>query len=133
MLSKHINSKKKIKHDVKIFLIIFCSSCFFIGLYFIIKSTGILTTFNNLQELKQIIKSAGFWSYSVFAVLQFLQVTLIPLPASLTTIAGVIIFGPLIAFIISTLSIILGSIFAYACGKFLGEKITSAVITVWIF
>ena len=104
---------KKIKNFFITLFIIF----FLIGLYFILKYVGFFKKFNNLQEIKNLIRSAGFWSYSVFAVLQFLQVTLIPLPASVTTIAGVIIFGPLVAFLISTLSIILGSIFAYFCGK----------------
>ena len=127
-MSFKVKNKKQIKNIIKSYLIIFFCFVFFVGIYFILKHTQILKIFSNLYELKQIIKSAGFWSYSVFAVLQFLQVTILPLPSSLTTIAGVIIFGPLIAFIISTLSIILGSIFAYACGRFLGEKFLTKFI-----
>lgn len=123
------NKKKKVKNWLKIILIFLAVFVLFIGLYFMLKHTGFLKKFNNLQEIKLLIKSAGFWSYSVFAVLQFLQVTLIPLPASLTTIAGVILFGPLTAFLISNLSIILGSVFAYACGKFLGEKFLTKFIS----
>lgn len=122
-------NKKQIKKVVKIFILISLLTIFIVGFYFILKYTKIFKKFNSLQEVKNLIKSAGFWSYSVFAVLQFLQVTLLPLPASLTTIAGVIIFGPFIAFIISTLSIILGSLFAYFCGKFLKEKVLKNFLT----
>ena len=123
-----LNKSKKIIKVVKFVVLQLFFILFAVGLYFIIKNTGIFKKFNNLQELKNLIKSAGFWSYSVFAVLQFLQVTLLPLPASLTTIAGVIIFGPFVAFIISTLSIVLGSIFAYSCGKFLKEKLLNKLL-----
>ena len=101
----------------------FLSVLFFVGLYFLFKTTGIIGKFSNVAELKIIILSAGFWSYFVFVFLQFLQVTILPLPAMLTTIVGVIIFGPFISFLLSTLAILLGSIFAYLLGKFFGNKL----------
>ena len=112
-------NKKTFFKKLFVFFIIFC---LLVGIFFLIKYYKSAKIFGNLQDVKNFIKSTGFWSYSVFAILQFLQVTLLPLPASVTTIAGVIIFGPFVAFLISTLAVILGSVFAYACGKFFGEK-----------
>jgi len=99
------------------------SCLLFVGLFFLLKATGWLGKFSNVQELKKIILSAGFFSYCVFVALQFLQVTIIPLPASITTIVGVILFGPLVAFILSLLAILLGSFFAYFLGRTFGEKL----------
>lgn len=116
-------NKNLILSIIKLGVIALLSCLFFIGIYFILKTTGWVGKFNNIQELKTIILSAGFWSYCVFVVLQFLQVTILPLPAFATTIVGVILFGPFIAFILSTLAILLGSIFAFYLGKLFGIKL----------
>ena len=119
--------KTKIKSIIlpffKLALITIMSCLFFVGAYFILKRTGLIGKFNNIQELKTIILSSGFWSYCVFTVLQFLQVTILPIPAMVTTIVGVIIFGPFISFLLSTLAILLGSIFAFYLGKIFGIKL----------
>lgn len=108
---------------LKLLMITVMSCLFFVGLFFLFKATGWLGKFSNVQELKKIISSSGFFSYLVFVVLQFLQVTVIPLPASVTTIVGVILFGPLVAFVLSLLAILLGSFFAYFLGRTFGEKL----------
>lgn len=118
------SSVKDIFFSILKLITIFVVSCgIFVGIYFLLKTTGLLGKFNNVQELKKIILSGGFWSYFIFALLQYLQVTVLPLPASVTTLVGVILFGPYIAFFISLLSILLGSITAYILGKSIGIKL----------
>lgn len=94
-----------------------------LGVYFLLKETGIIGKFSNVQELQTIILSAGFWSFLVFFLLQFLQVTIIPLPSSVTTVVGVLLFGPYIAFGLSLVAILLGSVLAYFLGKLVGIKL----------
>ena len=128
MTKRGQNYKQILWAIIKLFLVVCATILLFVGIYFLLKYTGWLGKFSNVQELKQIILSAGFWSYSVFVILQFLQVTVLPLPASVTTIVGVIIFGPFITFILSTLAIILGSLLAFILGKKFGTK-----LLYWIF
>ena len=118
-----LNIKSSIVGLIKLALVFVLSILFFVGLFFFFKWTGIIGKFNNVEELKAIISSAGFLSYFVFALLQFLQVTFIPLPASVTTIVGVVLFGPIKAFIVSLLAILCGSLVAYFIGKMFGSKI----------
>ena len=108
---------------VKLTVTFLLSIGFFVGLYYLFKNTGWIGKFSNVAELKVILSSAGFWSYTVFAVMQFLQVSIIPMPASVSTIVGVICFGPWIAFGISLVAILLGSIVAYIFGRVFGSKI----------
>ena len=108
---------------VKLTVTFLLSIGFFVGLYYLFKNTGWIGKFSNVAELKVILSSAGFWSYAVFAVMQFLQVSIIPMPASVSTIVGVICFGPWIAFGISLLAILLGSIVAYIFGRVFGSKL----------
>lgn len=119
---------KLFKTFLKFTFVLFVSLFFVAILYFILQKTGIIGKFNNIHELKTLILSAGFWAYGVFVVLQFLQVTILPLPASVTTIVGVILFGPFKTFFLSTLAILLGSVFAYFLGKIFGIKLLN-----WIF
>lgn len=120
-------NNKKIKENilpiVKLIGVTTLSVLFFVGIYFLLKKTGVIGTFNNIEELKVLILSTGFWCYAIYAFLQFLQVTILPLPAMVTTIVGVIIFGPFVAFLLSTLAIVLGSVFAFILGKLFGEKL----------
>lgn len=108
---------------VKLTVTFLLSIGFFVGLYYLFKNTGWIGKFSNVAELKVILSSAGFWSYAVFAVMQFLQVSIIPMPASVSTIVGVICFGPWIAFGISLLAILFGSIVAYIFGRVFGSKL----------
>ena len=117
------NFKENIFPILKLSIVTTLSILFFVGIYFILKKTGVIGKFDNIEELKVLILSTGFWCYAVFVFLQFLQVTVLPIPAMVTTIVGVIIFGPFIAFLLSTLAIILGSIFAYILGKCFGMKL----------
>lgn len=116
------------KRTIKILtvLLFLCAVCLLF--YFWLKNSSFAKIFNDVQLVKDWILAWGFWSYIIFVLLQFLQVTFLPLPASLTTLAGVIIFGPLYTFLLSTLSIILGSIFAFFLGRFFGIKLLN-----WIF
>ncbi len=115
--------KNNILPAVRVTFVTIVSCVLFVGLFFLFKRAGWLGKFQNVQELKKIILSAGFFSYFVFVALQFLQVTIIPLPASVTTIVGVILFGPWVAFVLSLLAILLGSLFAYFLGRTFGEKL----------
>ena len=108
---------------VKLTVTFLLSIGFFVGLYYLFKNTGWIGKFSNVAELKVILSSAGFWSYAVFAVMQFLQVSIIPMPASVSTIVGVICFGPRIAFGISLVAILLGSIVAYIFVRVFGSKL----------
>jgi len=117
------NIKGTLLSIAKLATIFLLSILFFILLYFVLKDTGVIGKFSNVSELKEIILSAGVLSYALFALLQFLQVTFIPLPASVTTIVGVILFGPIKAFAISLFSILCGSFVAYFLGRVFGKKV----------
>ena len=129
MLNNFSINKKKLKAKtiikiVSIFCIVFA---FIFGFYFWFKNSNLSTILTDMQKLKEWILSFGFWSYFVFVILQFLQVTFLPLPSSLTTLTGVVIFGPFYTFLLSTLSIMLGSIFAYLLGKTFGIKFLNLI------
>lgn len=95
----------------------------FLPLYF----TGVLSKIRNAEDLKNIILSGGGWSYAIFFTLQFLQVTFLPIPAAVTTVAGSLVFGPWITCAISFVAVMLASVFSFFLGRKVGAK-----IVIWI-
>lgn len=96
--------------------------------FFTLKKTGALDKIDDVTDLKNTIKSYGIWSRLFFFALQFLQVTFIPLPSALTTLAGTIVFGPLQAFLISVVAIFLGSLLAFFLGKKFGKPLVRWIV-----
>ena len=81
-----------------------------------------------VEGIKNYILSLGDVGLIVFMCLQIAQVTLIPIPSNIVTMAGVGIFGVWPAFIYSTIGQIIGSIIAYALGKVFGPKLVAWII-----
>lgn len=89
---------------------------------FIFQVTGFWDKIDSTEELRELISSTGVWAPLIFIVLQFMQVTVLPLPGTLTVGAGVLLFGPLKASLYSLIGIFFGSLFAFWIGKVLGYR-----------
>lgn len=120
------NTTKKGK-ILRALIVIIVLGLIIFGGYLALKYTGLLDRFNSAEEIKTFILSGGNFSVFIFIIIQFLQVTFLPLPAIVTTVAGALIFGPWNAFVMSFIAIMLGSIFAF----FLGRKFGKGIL-VWI-
>ena len=117
-------TKQKI---IKITIIIVALLLIFLAIYLPLELTGTLEKINSAEKLKDVILSFGAYSYIIFFIIQFLQTTIIPLPAAITTIAGTLLFGPWITLGISFLAVFSGSLFAFFLGKKIGRR-----LVVWV-
>lgn len=79
------------------------------------------------EELQEIIASAGIAAPLIFILISFLQVTFVPIPGSITILAGNYVFGTFEAFVYSYIGMFLGSVFAFALGRWLGRPFVSWV------
>ena len=95
--------------------------------YYVVILLGWQEIFSSPQALQDAVASTGGWGMSFYVLIQFLQVTFIPLPAMVTTLAGTALFGPFLATLLSLIGIMLGSVFAFWLGDRFGEK-----ICIWI-
>lgn len=92
--------------------------------YILLEKYGVLHLFESAEEIKEVILSSGNLGKFVFMLIQFTQVALIPIPALVTTLAGVAIYGAFETFILSTIAIIIGSLFAFfVLGRMFGYKL----------
>lgn len=120
--------KKETKIKIlKICIVILIIVAIFLAIYLPLKLTGTLDKIDSAEKLKEIILQSGGYGYVIFFLIQFVQVSFLPIPAMVTTIAGTLVFGPWIASLISIVAVILASLFSFFLGKKLGRR-----AVVWI-
>ena len=123
---KNISKETKVK-IIKTIIVLFLLVAIVLAIYLPLKLTGALEKIDSAEKLKEVINSYGVYSYVVFFIVQFLQTTILPIPAVVTTVAGTLIFGPWITIALSLSAVLLGSIFSFFLGKKVGRK-----IVIWI-
>ncbi len=96
----------------------------YIALYY----SGVLEKINNIEELRKFVKESGQWGVLVLFGLTLLQVVVLPIPAAVTILIGVLMYGPTVSFIVSTVGTIGGSIICFLLGKFFGYKVVAWII-----
>ncbi len=127
--NKQIDKKMSLKRKIIRTCFVAVAICvFFVLIYYILVWTGAWEHINSVEEIRRLILSMGFWGRFIFVLLQFLQVTFIPLPSTITTLAGVLIYGPLQTSLLSLAGILLGSAFAFLLGKVFGKKLVTFMV-----
>lgn len=110
-------------------LIVFAAiGLFVLFVYYILVWTNLWEKLNSVEKLRTLILDVGFWGRITFVALQFLQVTFVPIPSTILTIAGSIIYGPLQGALLSLSGILLGSIVAFWLGRRFGRKLVEFMV-----
>jgi uncharacterized membrane protein YdjX (TVP38/TMEM64 family) len=122
--NKKHSKRKKAKRFATVLLVI---TLFLLAIYLPLKLTGTLDNITSTEQLKDLILKSGAWGYATFVLIQFIQVTFVPIPAFITTIAGVLVFGLWPAYLLSLFSILLGSVFAFWLGRRFGRR-----MVIWV-
>ncbi len=103
-------------------LSIYAVLAFLLSVGLILLKSGIFERINSVEELQESLKESGAWAPISYILLQFLQVTVLPIPSIVSTLAGVALFGPFRAMIYSLIGILLGSVLAFFIGRKFGFK-----------
>lgn len=122
-MKKKIDWKKTI---LKLIISILILGLIIVGFYLLFRYLG--WTSLTKEQLQEKISSFGIWAPLVFILASFLQVTFIPIPSTVTIIAGSFLFGPFLSFIYSYIGIVLGSILAFYLGRLIGKPFVNWVI-----
>ena len=73
------------------------------------------------SQLQELIASTGAVAPLVYIAVSFVQVTLIPIPAAVTIVAGSYLFGIWKAFLYSYIGTMLGAMLAFGLGRWIGR------------
>ena len=90
-----------------------------LAVFLIFKHFGI--TELTREQIQEYISSTGAIAPLVFILASFLQVTFVPIPSTVTILAGCFMFGAPLAFVYSYVGIMLGALLAFALGRLIGR------------
>lgn len=112
----------KLNQSLKLLIVIFSLVCICGIAYLIFKITGIWEKINSIEKIQKIVESGGVFSFLIFMLLQILQTTVLQIPSILVTVAGSLIFGRWTAFILSFVSVMIGSCIMFWIGRKGGKR-----------
>lgn len=99
-----------------------------LAVFLVLDFSGFWDNIKTVAALRDYIASTGNWSVVVFILIQFLQVVLIPIPGTVTTLAGAILFGSGLGALYSYIGIVLGALVAFLIGRIFGFKLVKWIV-----
>lgn len=90
--------------------------------------TGFAEVIRDEEKFKEYLEQAGGWMTALFITLQFLQVVILPIPSTVTVVAGSALFGPLYGSLYSLLGILIGSVVAFLIGRYAGFRVVAWIV-----
>ncbi len=104
-----------------IILGLICADIFAV-IFYVICATGFIQKITSVEALQQYIDGFGAWAVIIYILFSYLQVVILPVPGSATVAAGVVLFGWLECSLYSFIGIVLGSVTAFAIGRWVGYR-----------
>ncbi len=112
----------------KICIITYVLFVFSAVICFVLLKTGFFEIFTSEESLENYLERAGVFMSVLFVVLQFLQVVILPIPSTVTVVAGSALFGPLRGSLLSLLGIVIGSLCAFLIGRYAGYRVVAWIV-----
>lgn len=103
----------------KIIISLICIILFFVMLYIFLYKLGLTDV--SQEELQEFILSTGIVAPLIYILITFLQVNILPIPSPVTILVGNYLFNPFFSFVYAYIGLVLGSIFSYFLGKWIGR------------
>ena len=112
----------------KSIITVFVGTLFCLGVLFALQKSGFFNVVKDKESFSNYLQKAGAWMPTVYIVLQYLQVVILPIPGVVSTAVGVALFGPFLTILYSLIGILLGSFTAFYIGRKLGGKAVAWLI-----
>ena len=97
--------------------------------YYSLNKSGLLATIHSADDLVNYINNSGGIAEVIFVLANFLQVTIIPIPSTITTTAGAILFeGIWKPLYLAVIGLVAGSMFAFFLGRVLGVRFANWLV-----
>ncbi|MBD5636928.1 MAG: TVP38/TMEM64 family protein [Clostridia bacterium] len=101
---------------------------FLVIFLYILVRTGFFDIIRDEESFQTFLERSGKWMAVLFVVLQFLQVVILPIPSTVTVVAGAALFGPLVGSLLSLLGIVIGSLIAFLVGRYAGYRVVAWLV-----
>lgn len=101
----------------------------FLIVYFALNKSGLLSSINSADDVVNYINNSGGVAEVIFVLANFLQVTIIPIPSTITTTAGALLFdGIWKPLYLTVIGLVIGSMFAFFLGRVLGVRFANWLV-----
>lgn len=87
-----------------------------------------LKKINSVDDLRNFVESFNGYAVLIYILVQFFQVTILPIPSIIITTVGVLLFGPFKSAIFGAIGVISGSIVSYYFGRIFGVKVVGWLV-----
>ncbi len=114
----------------RLFLCLIVCILIIAGIFFAVCATGFIKDMTSIEALREYIANSGSYgvTVAVFILFQFLQVVVLPIPSTVTVMAGTALFGPWWCSLYSFIGIFVGSVVAFAIGRLLGYRVVCWIV-----
>ena len=107
---------------------LYIAAIFLIG-FFAFSKSGLFRRIDSTSDLINYINNSGGIAEVVFVLVNFLQVTIVPIPSSITTTAGAILFnGIWKPLYLTVIGLVVGSMFAFFLGRVFGVRFANWLV-----
>ena len=92
---------------------------------YLLNLAGLGDKFESIDKLRGFIASTGNNTKLIYVLIAYLQVVILPIPSIMAIGAGVAMFGPVYAVLLSYIGIYLGSLTAFFLGRIFGVRLVN--------
>ncbi len=101
----------------------------FLIVYYLLNRSGFLASVNSADDVYNYINNSGGVAEIIFILANFLQVTIIPIPSTITTTAGALLFeGIWKPLYLTVIGLVVGSMFAFFLGRVFGVRFANWLV-----
>ena len=101
----------------------------FLIVFFALSKSGLLASIESADDVVKYINNSGGVAEVIFVAANFLQVTFIPIPSTITTTAGAILFeGIWKPLYLTVIGLVIGSMFAFFLGRVFGVRFANWLV-----
>ncbi len=118
----------KYKIPLRITTVIIIGASIIVAIYIVMELFDLIKYFEDFEVIRDFVLNTKQWGVIVYLLLTVFQVVFLPIPAAVTILIGVAIYGPFIAFVLSLAGTYLGAVICFALGKTFGRKLISWMI-----
>lgn len=89
---------------------------------YVLWRSGVWKRISSVEDLRELIGSAGPWAGATYFLLQMMTVIVAPIPSNISMMAGALALGFWPAMILGVLAVIVGSVIVFMAARKLGRK-----------
>lgn len=91
--------------------------------------SGFFDALSSEQAMQQYIQRFTPYTHLFFFLIQFLSVILAPIPSNVTALAGGILFGTWVSFLLTWAAVVLGSVVVFLLARYLGRSFADRMVS----